>query len=165
MRRASVDRLMSVVSARLRQVILCRAASARISPATASAGGVVAMWKSYANWVRCVNTDARVPISESSCSSLSLTARPRVRTGTLCRMGTGRTTTATEETRTVLAIVQARMDERHLSQPDLARLTGIPQTTISKVLRGQGTFTVGHLLALCSALEILPSDLLRSAGQ
>ena len=128
MRRASVDRLMSVVSARLRQVILCRAASARISPATASAGGVVAMWISYTNWVRCVNTDARLPRSESYCSSLSLTAR-------------------------------------HLSQPDLARLTGIPQTTISKVLRGQGAFTVGHLLALCSALEILPSDLLRSAGQ
>lgn len=117
------------------------------------------------NWVRCVNTDARVPISESSCSSLSLTARPRVRTGTSLCVQYPCDTAATEETRTVLAIVQARMDERHPSQPDLARLTGIPQTTISKVLRGQGAFTVGHLLALCSALEILPSDLLRSAGQ
>ena len=46
------------------------------------------------------------------------------------------------------------MEERHLSQQDVSRLSGIPQPTISKLLGGNATFTVDHLLALSRALDI-----------
>lgn len=79
-------------------------------------------------------------------------------------MGTGRTAGATADTQAVLSAIRARMEERHLSQPDVSRLSGIPQPTISKLLGGHATFTVDHLLALARALEMLPSALLRAAG-
>lgn len=56
------------------------------------------------------------------------------------------------------------MEERHLSQQDVSRLSGIPQPTVSKLLGGSATFTVDHLLALSRALDILPSELLQAAG-
>ena len=79
-------------------------------------------------------------------------------------MGSGRTAGATVETRAVLSVIQARMEDRHLSQPDLSRLSGIPQATISKLLGGHATFTVHHLLEIGRALDILPSELLQAAG-
>lgn len=79
-------------------------------------------------------------------------------------MGSGRTAEATAQTMRVIDVIRHLMEERHLSQSDVERRTGIPKTTLSKLLRGRSTFTLAHLLTLAECLSVQPSELLRAAG-
>jgi XRE family transcriptional regulator, regulator of sulfur utilization len=53
--------------------------------------------------------------------------------------------------------VAARRAELHLSQVDLARVTGVPQADISRIERGKGNPTLGTLVKLFKALDLTMS--------
>lgn len=67
---------------------------------------------------------------------------------------------------TVPAKINKLMQEKNISQYQLARLSGVPQVTLSRKLRGLGKpFGLDELGAICEALEISPSDLLAANSE
>lgn len=55
------------------------------------------------------------------------------------------------------------MARRGLRQQDIEDRTGIPQGTVSNVLRGRSALTVHNLRLICEALDVPPVDIVRAA--
>lgn len=62
------------------------------------------------------------------------------------------------------AVVRKRRDDIGLSQDELAHLAGMHRTYIGSVERGERNVTLGSLIAICSALQLQPHELLRRSG-
>jgi transcriptional regulator with XRE-family HTH domain len=62
--------------------------------------------------------------------------------------------------RAVTAEVRRLLDERGMSGRDLARRTGIPQSSIAKKLADKHPFDVDDLQAVAGVLEVDVTDLL-----
>lgn len=56
-------------------------------------------------------------------------------------------------------LLQARKAKR-LTQIDVAKRLGKPQSFVSKYETGERKLTVGHFLAVCEALEVKPAKIL-----
>ena len=57
-------------------------------------------------------------------------------------------------------ILQEERKAKKISQEKLAKLTGLDRTYISLIENGKRSPTFSTILKICSALEILPSELL-----
>ncbi|MCO5215224.1 MAG: helix-turn-helix domain-containing protein [Thermomicrobiales bacterium] len=61
--------------------------------------------------------------------------------------------------RRVLAeVLRSIRKETELSQVQLSELTGVPQTTISKIERAHRDVTLLEFLAICKALSVSPTE-------
>ena len=67
--------------------------------------------------------------------------------------------------RKLLGEVRAEMARQGIPQQDLASLSGIPQSTLSKRLRGHSGITLDELLAICDALHVSLAALAARAEQ
>lgn len=65
--------------------------------------------------------------------------------------------------RAVAAEIRRLLEERDLSGNQLAKQTGIPQTSIAKKLRGITAFDIDDVDRICRALDVRASDLLEWA--
>lgn len=57
-------------------------------------------------------------------------------------------------TRSIAAIIRSHMGFMNMSQVALARATGIPQATISRLVRGKRVVDVEQLDLICRALRV-----------
>lgn len=64
--------------------------------------------------------------------------------------------------KTVLERIGSVMTLSGLKQLDLANLSGIGQSTLSKIMKGEMKLTLQHIFKLCKALKLAPEDLLSS---
>lgn len=67
--------------------------------------------------------------------------------------------------RAVAAEIARIIDERGMSGRELARLTGIPQPSLARKLRGSQPFDLDDVAAVCAALGITAPDLLSWAAR
>jgi DNA-binding Xre family transcriptional regulator len=65
--------------------------------------------------------------------------------------------------RAVSAQVRRLLDERGISGNQLAKASGVPQTSIAGKLRGASAFTLNDLDSICSTLGVKVSDLIEWA--
>jgi transcriptional regulator with XRE-family HTH domain len=65
--------------------------------------------------------------------------------------------------RAVSAEVRRLLEERGLSGNQLAKASGVPQTSIAGKLRGASAFSVDDLAAIAPVLEVKVSDLIEWA--
>ncbi len=65
-----------------------------------------------------------------------------------------------EEMQHLAVNVRIRMDARGYSQPDLARLSGVPQITISRILNEKNEPSICAVSRLAKALRASVDDLL-----
>lgn len=64
----------------------------------------------------------------------------------------------------VAAEVRAEMARKNITALELSQLTGIPQTTLARRLRGFVPFDVAELAAVATVLEVDTPDLMRRAS-
>lgn len=68
--------------------------------------------------------------------------------------------TESEYGKVILERISAFMTHFGLKQLDLANLSGIGQSTLSKIMKGEMKLTLQHIFKLCKAFKIDPEDLL-----
>lgn len=65
-----------------------------------------------------------------------------------------------EYCQTIINRINSLMDEKHLKQLDLASLSNIGQSSLSKILKGELRLTLQHIFKICIALDVNPEELL-----
>lgn len=70
----------------------------------------------------------------------------------------------TEEYGRVLAEMRKEREKRHITQEELAKRLGVPQTFISKCERGERRLDVVELSWFCRAIGISITGLMKKAG-
>lgn len=66
-------------------------------------------------------------------------------------------------TRAVAEEMRSLLGALNMNQTDLSRATGIPKATVSSILNGKAAIDIEQVEAIADALEVDPSELMRSA--
>lgn len=81
-------------------------------------------------------------------------------------MGMGKVTRAPGQLGAeVVAIIREKMGRQRILQADLARLTSIPQSTLSRTLDGKREIGIDEVQAIGSALKTTGSELVNEAAR
>ena len=60
----------------------------------------------------------------------------------------------------VIKRILSIMEQKQIKQSDLANLSNIGQSSLSKLLKGEMKLTLQHIFKICTALKIAPEDLI-----